>query len=60
MNRLTHALLSSNVWNDKRGTELVEFALVGGLVAVVAVGALTSIGSKLAERFSAILAGLGG
>lgn len=39
---------------DKRGVTAMEYGLIAALIAVVIIGAVTAIGSKLAIVFSSI------
>ena len=39
---------------DENGASIVEYALLIGLVAVVAIGALTTLGSTIKEKFTAL------
>jgi pilus assembly protein Flp/PilA len=43
---------------DERGVTALEYGLIAGLVAVVIVTSVTSLGTKLAGTFSAIVAAL--
>jgi Flp pilus assembly pilin Flp len=60
MNRLNNELLKLKIWKDTRGTELIEVALVAGLIAVVAIATLTSIGNSIVSKFQEIVGALGG
>ena len=44
----------ANFWTDDRGVDLIEYALLAGLIGVVAVTAITSIGSKVGSIYTAI------
>ncbi len=39
---------------DRRGAAMVEYALLAGLIAVVAIGTLTTVGTGVKAQFSAI------
>jgi pilus assembly protein Flp/PilA len=43
---------------DERGVTALEYGLIAGLVAVVIVTSVTSLGTKLATTFTAISAAL--
>jgi pilus assembly protein Flp/PilA len=43
-----------NFVNDDRGVDLIEYALLAGLIGVVAVGALGFIGTRVNEIYVAI------
>jgi pilus assembly protein Flp/PilA len=48
MNRLTQFVA------DDRGVDLIEYALLAGLVGIAAVGTLTTIGEKVSAIFGSI------
>lgn len=41
-------------WEDDGGTTAIEYALIGGIVSVAIVSALTAVGSSLSNTFSGI------
>lgn len=41
-------------WNDEEGATAIEYGLIAGLIAVVIIGALTLMGTKLEDIFAAI------
>ena len=43
---------------DRRGVTALEYGLIAGLVAVVIVTSVTSLGTKLAGTFTTIVAAL--
>jgi pilus assembly protein Flp/PilA len=43
---------------DTRGATSIEYALIGGAIFVVIVGAITTIGPKLNAKYSGVLPGL--
>jgi pilus assembly protein Flp/PilA len=43
---------------DERGVTALEYGLIAGLVAVVIVGSVTALGSKLSGTFATIVAAL--
>lgn len=43
---------------DKRGVTAMEYGIIAALVAVVIIGAITTVGSKLDATFAAISAKL--
>jgi len=45
---------------NQKGQGMVEYGLILGLVAVVVVGILTSMGSQLQSKFQTIVTALGG
>ncbi len=45
--------------NDESGATAIEYGLIASLIAVVIIGALTTIGDNLSVKFSTIGACLG-
>lgn len=41
-------------WNDEEGATAIEYGLIAGLIAVVIIAAVTSLGSGLKEIFKEI------
>ena len=52
-------LYTQNFWNDTQGQDLVEYALAAGLVAVVAVAALPTLGTSVTSIFTKITSTFG-
>lgn len=46
--------------NNQHGVTMIEYALIAALIAVVAIVALTSIGTNLTSTFTDIATKLGG
>lgn len=44
--------------NDERGASMIEYALLVGLIAVVSIVAVTTVGTSLQSQFSQIAAAL--
>jgi pilus assembly protein Flp/PilA len=44
--------------NDESGATAIEYGLIAGLIAVVIIGALSSLGTKLQTKFNAIASNL--
>jgi pilus assembly protein Flp/PilA len=44
--------------DDERGVTALEYGLIAGLVAVVIVGSVTALGTKLSGTFSTIVSAL--
>ena len=44
----------TQLWNDRRGQDLVEYALAAGLVAVAAVAAMPTLGTTVSNVFAKI------
>jgi Flp pilus assembly pilin Flp len=49
MSRLLSRLLS-----DEHGGEVLEYALIAGLIVVAAVAAITTVGSKVLARWTSL------
>jgi pilus assembly protein Flp/PilA len=54
MKRIYPRLRQSKVWKDCRGQDLVEYALMAGVVAVAAVAVLPPLGATLQSVFTKI------
>ena len=39
-------------WKKRRGVTLIEYALIGTLIAVVAIAALTGLGEGIGKQFN--------
>ena len=39
---------------DERGGEVLEYALIAGLIVVAAIAAITSVGSKVLARWTSL------
>ena len=52
-------LYLSDFWNDPRGQDTVEYALVCGMVATAAVAAMPQFGGTINNIFSKIASTLG-
>ncbi len=48
------------LYKDEEGQALAEYALILGLIAVVAIGALTLLGAAITGKLDLVNAGLGG
>ena len=59
MLKLTNNLLS-RLAKDEQGAALVEYGMLVGLIAVLCVGAVTTLGTTIQGYFVAINAALGG
>ena len=51
--------LVNNIWNDERGQDLIEYALMAGFVALAAAGLSTSMGTSITGVFTKIQTMLG-
>ncbi len=43
---------------DESGATAIEYGLIAGLIGVVVIGAVTTVGTKVSNQFSAIAAAL--
>ncbi len=57
MNKLV-ALMSRNAVQNEDGATIIEYALLAGLIAVVAITVIGTIGTDVTAKFTAIAAGL--
>jgi pilus assembly protein Flp/PilA len=44
--------------NDESGATAIEYGLIAALIAVVIIGAVTSVGSKVQSTFTSVAAAL--
>jgi len=59
--RISEALLSLIVrYKDEEGQALAEYGLILGLIAIVAIAALTLLGTAISGQLDEVTAGLGG
>ena len=52
--RQKYAHLFKGLIRDERGGEVIEYALIMGLVIVVAIAVITSVGSKVLARWQSV------
>lgn len=50
--------LMTKFMNDESGQDLIEYALIAALIALVAISALTNVGSKVSGVLSSIATSL--
>jgi Flp pilus assembly pilin Flp len=48
------ASLLKNVLRDEGGGEVLEYALIAGLVVIAAISAITSVGTKVLAHWSSL------
>ena len=46
--------LFTQIWNDERGGEVLEYALIAGLIVVAAIAVITSVGGKVLARWQSL------
>ncbi len=42
------------LWNDQAGGEVLEYALIAGLIIVAAIAVITSVGGKVLARWQSL------
>lgn len=53
--KLIHRIISaSRIWKDRRGQDLIEYALMAGFVAVAAGAIMPNVASSISTIFSSI------
>jgi Flp pilus assembly pilin Flp len=56
MKRFTNFL--ARIFKDERGGEVLEYALIAGLIVVAAIAVITTVGSKVLARWQSVNSGL--
>ena len=46
--------LLKRIWNDDNGGEVIEYALIAGLIIVTAIAVITAFGTKVLARWSSV------
>lgn len=54
MTRIINLVWKLRIWNDQRGQDLIEYALMAGFVAVAAGAILPDISTSISQIFSKI------
>jgi Flp pilus assembly pilin Flp len=54
MKQLNHIILKARVWADKRGQDLIEYALMAGFVAVAAGAIMPGVSTSISKIFSSV------
>jgi len=54
MFRLIQVAVNFQIWKDRKGQDLIEYALMAGFVAVAAVAVMPGIGSSINIIFSKV------
>jgi len=44
----------ARVWRDEQGGEVLEYALIVGLIVVAAIAAITSVGTKVLAKWNSL------
>lgn len=50
--------LMNKFWKDERGGEVLEYALIAGLIVVAAIAIIGSVGTKVVARWNSVDSGL--
>ena len=50
--------LFKKFWCDESGETAIEYGLIVGLVSIVIIGAVKSVGTKISTQFSKVVANL--
>ncbi|MDI5921137.1 hypothetical protein QLQ86_10115 [Halomonas sp. LR5S13] len=58
MNKLMQGI--ERFWKEEEGTEVVEWALVAGLIVAVGAAVFTGIGTQVQTHLNSLLTALGG
>lgn len=48
-----------SLWRDENGGEILEYALIAGLIIIAAIATITAIGGKVLARWNSLNSGLG-
>jgi len=51
---MTNLLLHLKIWKDRRGQDLIEYALMAGFVAVAAGAVMPGVASSISQIFSKV------
>ncbi len=54
MTRITNLVWKLRIWKDRRGQDLIEYALMAGFVAVAAGAIMPNVASSISTIFSKI------
>jgi pilus assembly protein Flp/PilA len=54
MNQVTNLIWKLRIWNDTRGQDLIEYALMAGFVAVAAGAIMPTVAASISTIFSKI------
>jgi Flp pilus assembly pilin Flp len=60
MKKLNQLILKARVWNDIRGQDLIEYALMSGFVAVAAGAIMPGVSISISKIFSSVASSLKG
>lgn len=54
MHRILKVVIFAKIWRDRRGQDLIEYALMAGFVAVAAGAIMPNVASSISTIFSQI------
>ena len=59
MKRIKQLILTAKVWQDTKGQDLIEYALMAGFVAVAAGAIMPGVSDNISQIFSKINSSMG-
>jgi Flp pilus assembly pilin Flp len=54
MRKMLHSLISLRIWSDQHGQDLIEYAMIGGFIAVVSGMFMPGVSKDVSMVFSKI------
>ena len=54
MRKMWHSLISLRIWSDQHGQDLIEYAMIGGFIAVVSGMFMPNVSKDVSMVFSKI------
>ena len=60
MKKFNGIILKARVWNDRRGQDLIEYALMAGFVAVAAGAIMPGVSTSISKIFSSVASAMRG
>ena len=55
---MTKLLMIKNIWNDRKGATMAEYAVIAAVLILVAVIAFTSLGMTIVSKINDLVAGM--
>jgi len=59
MKRIKQLILTAKIWQDTKGQDLIEYALMAGFVAVAAGAIMPGVSENISQIFSKISSSMG-
>lgn len=59
MKRMKQLILTAKIWQDTKGQDLIEYALMAGFVAVAAGAIMPGVSDNISQIFSKISSSMG-